>query len=332
MTTIEGLATNGELHPIQQAFHEQHGLQCGYCTPGMVMATVSLLEENPKPDRGGDPRTRSRATSAAAPATTTSSRPSRPRRGRRSWPPPRRTSARRSCARRTRSSSPARAATSTTSTLPGMLLDGARAQPVRARADRRAWTSRPRAERARRRRRVHRRRPRRRVGRAGFPCAWPVTDDIEMPAALAARDRQGALRGRRRRRGRRREPRRGAGRRRARRGRVRAAPGRDRRRGRARRRRARSSTTTLPSNKCYAWPLETGDVGQGRSPTPTVDRQGALPPAAADPAAIEPRGVLCAAVDRRPGELTIWSATQVPHILRTTLLAACSASPRRSCA
>jgi len=49
VTTIEGLATNGELHPVQRAFHEQHGLQCGYCTPGMVLATVSLLAENPDP-------------------------------------------------------------------------------------------------------------------------------------------------------------------------------------------------------------------------------------------------------------------------------------------
>jgi carbon-monoxide dehydrogenase small subunit len=49
LTTIEGLAENGNLHPVQQAFHEQHGLQCGYCTPGMVMATVSLLEEHPNP-------------------------------------------------------------------------------------------------------------------------------------------------------------------------------------------------------------------------------------------------------------------------------------------
>ena len=49
LTTIEGLADNGNLHPIQQAFHEQHGLQCGYCTPGMVMAAVSLLAENPDP-------------------------------------------------------------------------------------------------------------------------------------------------------------------------------------------------------------------------------------------------------------------------------------------
>jgi aerobic carbon-monoxide dehydrogenase small subunit len=49
VTTIEGLASDGELHPVQQAFHEQHALQCGYCTPGFVMATVSLLQENPSP-------------------------------------------------------------------------------------------------------------------------------------------------------------------------------------------------------------------------------------------------------------------------------------------
>jgi aerobic carbon-monoxide dehydrogenase small subunit len=49
VTTIEGLARDGELHPMQQAFHEQHALQCGYCTPGMVLAAVSLLQENPSP-------------------------------------------------------------------------------------------------------------------------------------------------------------------------------------------------------------------------------------------------------------------------------------------
>ena len=49
ITTIEGLAENGSLHPVQQAFHEHHGLQCGFCTPGMVLATVSLLAESPSP-------------------------------------------------------------------------------------------------------------------------------------------------------------------------------------------------------------------------------------------------------------------------------------------
>ena len=49
VTTIEGLADNGNLHPIQQAVHEHHALQCGYCTPGMVLATASLLADNPEP-------------------------------------------------------------------------------------------------------------------------------------------------------------------------------------------------------------------------------------------------------------------------------------------
>ena len=49
VTTIEGLATNGTLHPLQDAFWEHHGLQCGYCTPGMIIAAVGLLKANPKP-------------------------------------------------------------------------------------------------------------------------------------------------------------------------------------------------------------------------------------------------------------------------------------------
>ena len=49
ITTIEGLAAGDGLHPMQQAFHTEHGLQCGFCTPGMVMASVSLLAENPSP-------------------------------------------------------------------------------------------------------------------------------------------------------------------------------------------------------------------------------------------------------------------------------------------
>src|SRR5437763_10578665 len=49
ITTIEGLADNGSLHPLQESFHEHHALQCGYCTSGMVLAAVSLLAENPSP-------------------------------------------------------------------------------------------------------------------------------------------------------------------------------------------------------------------------------------------------------------------------------------------
>jgi carbon-monoxide dehydrogenase small subunit len=49
VTTIEGLAKGGALHPLQEAFWEEHGLQCGYCTPGMIMSAVNLLQENPAP-------------------------------------------------------------------------------------------------------------------------------------------------------------------------------------------------------------------------------------------------------------------------------------------
>jgi carbon-monoxide dehydrogenase small subunit len=49
ITTIEGLATNGAMHPMQTAFQDHHGLQCGYCTPGMIMAAVGFLKENPSP-------------------------------------------------------------------------------------------------------------------------------------------------------------------------------------------------------------------------------------------------------------------------------------------
>ncbi|WP_435347621.1 (2Fe-2S)-binding protein [Haloarchaeobius sp. HRN-SO-5] len=49
--TVEGLAEDGEYHPIQQGFQEEHGLQCGYCTPGMMMTAIDVLEENPDPSR-----------------------------------------------------------------------------------------------------------------------------------------------------------------------------------------------------------------------------------------------------------------------------------------
>ena len=51
ITTVEGLADGDELHPLQRAFREEHGLQCGYCTPGMMLTALSLLEENPEPSR-----------------------------------------------------------------------------------------------------------------------------------------------------------------------------------------------------------------------------------------------------------------------------------------
>ena len=49
ITTIEGLAQNGELHPLQEGFKDEHGLQCGFCTPGMIMTAVQILEDNPQP-------------------------------------------------------------------------------------------------------------------------------------------------------------------------------------------------------------------------------------------------------------------------------------------
>jgi len=51
VTTIEGLATNGNLHPVQEGFWEQHGLQCGYCTPGMIIAASQIIDRNPNPSR-----------------------------------------------------------------------------------------------------------------------------------------------------------------------------------------------------------------------------------------------------------------------------------------
>jgi carbon-monoxide dehydrogenase small subunit len=51
VTTIEGLAANGNLHPVQEAFWEKHGLQCGYCTPGMIIAATQIIDRNPNPSR-----------------------------------------------------------------------------------------------------------------------------------------------------------------------------------------------------------------------------------------------------------------------------------------
>jgi carbon-monoxide dehydrogenase small subunit len=72
VVTAEGLAEADELHPVQQAFRNEHGLQCGFCTPGMVMAAVSLLRENPDPTED-QVREGLEGNLAGAPATTTSS-------------------------------------------------------------------------------------------------------------------------------------------------------------------------------------------------------------------------------------------------------------------
>ena len=74
MKTIEGMGQTGDLHPLQEAFWANHGLQCGYCTPGMIMAAADLLQRNPDPSEH-DVREALSGTCAAARATTTSSRP-----------------------------------------------------------------------------------------------------------------------------------------------------------------------------------------------------------------------------------------------------------------
>ncbi len=71
--TVESLEVDGELDPVQQGFHELHALHCGFCTPGMMMASRALLDENPNPTERGDPHRDLRRRSAAAPATRTSS-------------------------------------------------------------------------------------------------------------------------------------------------------------------------------------------------------------------------------------------------------------------
>ena len=78
LMTVEGLAQDGKLHPLQEAFREHHGLQCGFCTPGMLMTALDFLRTNPTPT-DGEIREGSRPSSAAAPATRGSSTPSAPR-------------------------------------------------------------------------------------------------------------------------------------------------------------------------------------------------------------------------------------------------------------
>ena len=139
--TIEGLAKDGKLHPIQEGFWEKHGLQCGFCTPGMIMSAHQLLAAEPQPDRGPDPPRPGRQPLPLHRATTTSSRRSStpPRR----WPGKWRTrpwrtasacSARASSGARIPASSPGKGNYTDDLKLPGHDLRGLRAQPARPRA------------------------------------------------------------------------------------------------------------------------------------------------------------------------------------------------------
>ncbi len=78
LPTVEGLKQNGQLHPIQDAFKEHHGLQCGFCTPGMMLVGSALIDENPTPT-DDEVRWAISGTSAGARVTSTSSPPSRRR-------------------------------------------------------------------------------------------------------------------------------------------------------------------------------------------------------------------------------------------------------------
>ena len=73
VTTIEGIAKGDELHPMQAAFRDNHGLQCGYCTPGMIMSAIDIVHRHGGSSTRKPSGTSSKATSAAAPVTTTSS-------------------------------------------------------------------------------------------------------------------------------------------------------------------------------------------------------------------------------------------------------------------
>ena len=230
VTTIEGLAdtVDGDLHPVQEAFRECHGLQCGFCTPGMIMQSVDLLNDNPNPTeeevRLGLEGNLCRCTGyhnivksvlhaakgGATRMTATQERPAaeigRDRR---------RKEDQRLITGRTRWTDNLQ--------LPGHAAPRDGAQPVRAR-DHHRHRHRGREGRARRRRRHHRRR-RRATSRASIPTAWPITPDQKSPAAPADRGRPGRVRRRDRRRRGRPHRRRGARRRRAGRRRLRRAAG-----------------------------------------------------------------------------------------------------------
>ena len=317
ITTIEGLATNGELHPVQQAFHDHHALQCGYCTPGMVLAAVSLIDSGERDRRGRDPRG---ARGEPLPLHRLPQHRRGSRRRRRGW----RHDRHRDSAKRRRHLRQAQ----------GRRLAPARAGHVRRQPDasRRPSSWRSSAARiptpgstsvnldaARAAEGVvaafTRRRPRG-DWKGGLPCAWPVTEDIKMPPHFPLAVDEARYPGRRRRGRHRREPCARQGRGGAGRGRLRAAPARSptsRRRSRTARRSSTRSSGRTSATSGSSRPttsqaaIDAADV--------VVTRRYFQPRLI--PNAIEPRGVL--AQVGPTDEVTLWSATQVPHILRFAL-------------
>ena len=268
---------------MQEAFRECHGLQCGYCTPGMVMAAVGLLDENPHPDRaGGAARPRGQPLSlhrlpqhregGAGCRRPTGATHDRHRRA-----PAARSSAPAWCAGRTRRCSPARPSTPTTSSSPARCTSPCCAAPTPTPASRSIDVER-RARHARRRRRLHRRRPAD-LWAGPMPSAWAVTEDMKNPPhyPLAVGrpsyvgDGVAVVLATQRRRG----PRRARGHRR----RLRPAAGGRRPRGRARDRVLVHEE--IGTNKAYTWELKIGEEAVGRRlRRRRLHREGALHPAA----------------------------------------------------
>ena len=335
VTTIEGLATNGQLHPVQEAFRECHGLQCGFCTPGMIMQSVDLLNDNPHPTeeeiRLGLEGNLCRCTGYHNIVQGRAARRRAQRRDRRGAGMTAVQDAPAAAAeigRDRRRKEDQRLITGRTRwtdniTLPGMLHLAMVRSPFAHANDHHHRHARRQGD-AQRGRRVHRRGLRRRArasastpGRSrptrSRPTHPPMPADRvafagEIVAVVVARTR-----------------RRGARRRRARRRRLRRAAGGARPQG-GRGRRRSLAHPDLGTNKSALWVFDSGEAGTGG------DVEEAIAKARTDgiviereyrqqrliPAFMEPRSVV---VDPTGEQITMWSATQIPHILRFALAA-----------
>ena len=334
VTTIEGLATNGELHPVQRAFHEEHALQCGYCTPGMVLATVGMLAENPSPS---EEEIRDAARGQPLPLHRLPQhrqggpgRRDRVEEGR--WPSPRERAlhrhpgpaqggpgaAHRPGALRRQPHAPGH----------GLGLPSSAAR-TRTRASRGVDVSK--ALEAEGVVAAYSGADLQTSGAARCRWRWPVTEDTKNPTHWPLDAGRGALRGRRRRRRRRADAGAREGRRRARRGRLRAAA-RGHRRDAPRSRTARRSSTRSSART-------TATRGRCRPARrrPAVRRgrghgEGALPPAAARPE--RDRAARRRSSSRSPaqGEYTMWSVDADPAHPPRHARGCVPGSRRRSCA